>query len=63
MQVAQAGDAEQVGKARKILADARRGIYLLLADADPVDDVPAPAASDEPPADAAPVDEPPADER
>ncbi len=34
-QVVQAGGAEQLGQARQVLADARRSIYRILADADP----------------------------
>lgn len=41
MQVAQAGNADQVAKARKILSEARRKVYLLLAEDDAEDDTPA----------------------
>ena len=44
MQVAQAGNADQVAKTRKVLSEARRKIYLLLAE-DEGDDEP-PAAED-----------------
>lgn len=43
MQVAQTGSARQVARAKEILADARRGLYRLLAEDEPEKEDDAPA--------------------